>query len=274
VEVRKQNVEGRDFWFTAEHVSKEDPDTGDLIATGQYYCAFSTTEPGPLIQGEVLKDHRGRAQLFPTPEQAIAAGIREVQSRLRLPPRAYAVGLPYGNKQSEFDAYVKLLRQQGLVTSESDSTRVENSFGRKWLHVWNDRGEAERFASQLRQVTGNRDWEVYDLSPPRPADGEHGRSSGPVDILIGRQAEGYTYSLHPNSVKLIRQRFPQVHPRPTVFIGRDSQTAIEPGAEWPYDQIARILTSLPPGGLNDLGGYRVLDPLTDLVLYQSDRVAE
>ena len=133
-------------------------------------------EPGPMIQGEVLKDDRGRAKLFPTAEKALAAGIQEVKSRLRLPPKAYAVGLPYGNKPKEFDAYVKLLQQQGITID--DSTRVEDSFGRKWPHVWNDRGEAEQFANRLRHVTGNRDWEVYDLSPPRTLAG--GRTGDPV----------------------------------------------------------------------------------------------
>jgi hypothetical protein len=272
VEVKKQTIEGREFWFTVEHVYEEDQDTGDFTPTDTYYCAFSTREPGPMIQGEVLKDDRGRAKLFPTAEDALTAGIREVKSRLHLPPKAYAVGLPYGNKQREFDAYVKLLQQQGIAID--DSTRVEDSFGRKWLHIWNDRGEAEQFANRLRHVTGNRDWEVYDLSPPRPLDeGQDGRS-GPVEILIGRQGDGSTYSLHPNSLKLIRQRFPQVHPRPTVSIGSDTRTGIEHSSGSVYNQVAIILTGLSLERLKELGGYRVVDPLTDLVLYQSNMASE
>jgi hypothetical protein len=57
--VKKETIDGRQFWFTVEHVYREDPDTGEFTPTGQYYCAFSTREPGPLIQGEVLKDDRG-----------------------------------------------------------------------------------------------------------------------------------------------------------------------------------------------------------------------
>lgn len=271
MELKKLTIEGREFWFTVEHVYNEDPETGAVTPTGQYYCAFSTREPGPMIQGEVLKDDRGRAKLFPTAEKALAAGVQEVRSRLRLPPKAYAVGLPYGNKQREFDAYIELLQQEGITVD--DSTRVEDSYGRKWVRVWNDRGEAEQFANRMRHVTGNRDWEVYDLNPPRLlAGGQDGRP-GPVEILVGRQRDGTTYSLHPNSLRLIRQRFPQVHPRPTVFIGSDTQTNIE--ASWGsiYDQVANILTGLSSTLLNELGGYRVVDPLTDLVLYQSDTLA-
>ena len=56
--------------------------------------------------------------------------------------------------------------------------------------------------------------------------GQDGRS-GPVEILVGRQSDGSSYSLHPNSLKLIRQRFPQIHPRPTVFIGSDTKVDME-----------------------------------------------
>jgi hypothetical protein len=272
VEVKKQTVEGREFWFTVEHVYKEDPVTGDFTPTGQFYCAFSTREPGPMIQGEVLKDDRGRAKLFSTAEKALAAGVQEIKSRLSLPLKAYAVGLPYGNKQREFDAYVELLKQQRITID--DSTRVEDSFGRKWLHVWNDRSEAEQFANRLRHVTGNKDWEVYDLSPPRRLAGRENEQAGPVEILVGRQGDGSTYSLHPNSLKLIRQRFPEIHPRPTVFIGSDTQTDIEASVGSIYNQVAIILTGLSSRLLNELGGYRVVDPLTDLALYQSEAVAE
>jgi hypothetical protein len=269
--VEKRTIGGREFWFTVEHVSKEDPDSGDFVPTGQYYCAFSTSEPGPMIRGEVLKDDRGRARLFPTTEEALAAGMQEVESRLRLPAKAYSVGLPYGHKQEDWDAYVRLLRQQGITID--DSTRTEHSFGRKWPHVWTDRSQAEQFANRLRQVTGNRDWEVYDLSPPRFLAGGNNGLSGPVEILVGRQADGTTYGLHPNSLKRIRQRFPQVHPRSTVFIGGDTHRDMEAGGVSVYDQVAIILTGLPIGELNELGGYRVVDPLTDLALYQSETVA-
>ena len=224
-----------------------------------------------MIQGEVLKDDRGRAKLFPTAEKALAAGIEEVKSRLHVPTKAYAVGLPYESKPRDSDAYVKLLQQQGIAND--DSTRVEDSFGRKWVHVWDNRGEAEQFANRLRHVTGKRDWEVYDLSPPRPlGDGQDGRS-GPVEILVGRQGDGATYSLHPNSLKLIRRRFPQVHPSPSVFIGSNSRTDIEASAGI-YDQVAIILTGLSSRLLDELGGFRVVDPLTDLALYQSEAIFE
>jgi hypothetical protein len=268
METVKRTIQGRDFWFTINHADKQDPETGELIPTGQYYCAFSSQEPGALIHGEILKDAGGRARLFPTPREALAAGVREVEARLRLPARAYAVGLPYGTKDAEYRAYLDLLRQQGIEVN--GKSRVEDSFGRRWVHVWEVRPKAEQFAAQLRQVTGNRDWEVYDLSPPRSSVTEANEGGGPVVILLGRQTDGNTYSLHPNSLKLIRRHFPQVRPQPTVFIGSDTQAGSEAAGGPIYDQVAILLTGLSPEKLATIGGYRIVDPITDLVLYEAD----
>ncbi len=269
--IEKRIIEDREFWFTTEHVSREDPDTGELTPTGQYYCAFSTREPGPMTQGEVIKDERGRARLFSTAEDALEAGIQEVKSRLRLPHKAYAVGLPYGNTDKEFVAYTKLLEEEGIITK--GKSRVQDSHGRKWLHVWDDRREAERFATRLRRVTDNKDWEVYDLSPQAPLAGGADARPGPIVILVGRQSVGATYSLHPSSLKSIREQFPQLHPRPAVFIGSDTKVDIEASAGLTYDQIAVLLTGLSRKQLDELGGYRVKDPITDLDLYKADPIA-
>jgi hypothetical protein len=40
-----------------------------------------------------------------------------------------------------------------------------------------------------------------------------------------------------------------------------------------YDQVASLLTGLSLKQLNELGGYRILDPLTDLVLHQLEPAA-
>lgn len=267
--VQKLTIEGRPFWFTAEPVSREDPMTGELTPTDQYYCTFSTTAPGALIQGEILKNAQGRARLFPGVAEAWAAGEREVKVRLSMPPEAYAVGIPGGNTQQEFDIYVDLLRHSGVTSTDA---RVADSYGRHWLHVWEQREDAERFARRLRQRTKNRDWEVYDLSPPYSAPAGGGQQQGPLEILVGSQSDGKTYSLHPNSLKRLRSRFPEVHPRPSVFIGSNQYADIEASVESPYEQVAIILTGLSSRQLHELGGYRIVDPLSDLILYRSESV--
>ena len=95
---------------------------------------------------------------------------------------------------------------------------------------------------------------------------------GPIDILVGRQSNGWTYGLHPNSFKLIRKRFPSIHPRPSISWARcASDYEVTSGTS--YDQIAVLLTGLSVEELAELGGYRIVDPITDLVLHETDVVA-
>jgi hypothetical protein len=270
--IEKRQVEGRDFWFSIERPLQPDPETGDLKEAPGYYVAFSVREPSAILQGEIVKDDRGRARLFPSSAAALEAGIKEVRARLKIPATVFAVGLPGGTKQSEFEVYTRLLREEGI--DPDAGPRVEDSFGRKWLHVWDTREAAERFAARLRKETRNSNWEVYELNPLRPSAGEAAGSAGPIAILVGRQSDGNTYSLHPNSFKLLRQRFPQVRVQPTVFIGRDTQDNYE--ATWGsiYEQVATLLTGLSPERLLDaFGGYRVVDPVSNLTLWEAKPAA-
>lgn len=262
MQTHEKEIEGRKFWFTVERPYRTNEETGELVPAGGYYCAFSTREPGALIQGEIVKDDRGRARLFSTAQAALEAGIKEVQARLSYPAEAFAVGLPGGTKDAEFQAYVDLLRAKGIDPQK----RVEDSYGRKWLHVWDNRKDAESFAARLRKETRNPYWEVYDLSPPA-SDRRH-----TVEILVGRQGDGYTFSLHPASLKLLRQSFPHVTAQPTVYIGRDSLTAIQQATGLnAYDQVFTLLAGVSPDKLpvNTFAGYRIVDPVSDLTLWEA-----
>ncbi len=263
--IAKRQIEGHDFWFSVERPYQSDPETGDLKEADGYYVAFSVCEPSAILPGEIVKDDLGRAKLFRSSAQALEAGIQEVKARLRIPGRVFAVGLPGHPKPQESEAYARLLREQGI--NPEAGHRLEDSFGRKWLHVWDTRDEAERFAARLRKETRNRYWEVYELTPLRPPNGKAAGSPEPLSILVGRQSDGNTYSLHPGSLKLLRQRFPQVHPRPTVFLGRGTQDDYEATSGSIYDQVATLLTGLSPERLfNAFGGYRVVDPVSNLTL--------
>ena len=163
------------------------------------------------------------------------------------------------------------MREEGI--DPDAGPRVEDSFGRKWLHVWDTRKAAERFAARLRRETRNANWEVYELNPLLPSAGEAAGSSEPIAILVGRQSDGNTYSLHPNSFKFLRQRFPQVRVQPTVFIGRDTQDNYETTWGSIYDQVATLLTGLSAERLLDaFGGYRVVDPVSNLTLWEEKPV--
>jgi hypothetical protein len=268
----KRQVEGRDFWFSIERPYQPDPETGDLREAPGYYVAFSVREPSAILQGEIVKDDQGLAKLFPSATEALEAGIKEVKARLKIPATVFAVGLPGGTKQAEFDVYSRLLREEGI--DPDAGPLVEDSFGRKWLHVWDTREAAERFAARVRRETRNPNWEVYELTPLRPPGGQAAGSPEPIDILVGRQSDGNTYSLHPNSFRLLRQRFPDIRVQPTVFIGRDTQDSYE--ATWGsiYDQVATLLTGLSPQRLQGaFGGYRVVDPVSNLTLWEAKPAA-
>jgi hypothetical protein len=263
----KRTIAGHPFWFTLEHACKVDPETGRLTEVEPYSCAISARQPGSTIRGELLKDDSGRVKLFPTADQALEAGVKEIEARLRLPARAYAVGLPRAAHQADRDAFASVLRQEAQTNGQP---RVEESFGRQWQRVWEDREEAERFAACLRRASGNAEWEVYDLGPPRLGALETDHRSGPVVILIGRHTDGTSFGLHPSSVDRIRQDFPQARLRPNVFIGRETANDSPVGREGVYDQVATLLTGLSCDQLLALGGYRVVDPLTDLMLWKVD----
>jgi hypothetical protein len=268
----KRTIEGRDYWLTVAQACRPDPETGELFEIGQYYCTFSNREPGPRNRGQALMDDRGLARLFATSEEALEAGAREVEARLRLPAHAYAVGLPSETKEADYRAYADLLRQLGPEVDGKPP--VESSFGRKWLHVWEARDQAEQFATRLRQVTRNQDWEVYDLSPPRPPSEEADKRPEPVVVLIGRQSHGVAYGLYPTSLTRIQQQFPQAHPKETVFIGTGNQAGAEASRGPIFEQVALLLTGLSREELLAAGGFRVVDPLTDLVLYDLEPPAE
>lgn len=271
--VEKRQVGGRDFWFTTERPYTPDPETGELVEAGGYYVAFSVREPSAFIAGEIVKDDRGRAKLFPTAKEALEEGIREVNARLGTPAEAFAVGLPGGTKDAEFQTYVRLLKDQGI---DLDKPRVEDSFGRKWLHVWENRNDAEKFASQLRRLTRNPDWEIYELMPPTAATEAVAEDVGPIVILVGKQSDGNNYDLHPKSVKLLRKKFPRIPLKPSVFVGRGTQADFEEGAGGTmYAQVVALLTGLDASRiLEAFGGFRVVDPVSNLTLYQVTKQAE
>ena len=58
----------------------------------------------------------------------------------------FTVTRPAGTKDSEFQEYARLLRQQGVDLSRAARV-LEPSTGRRWLHVWSTEVEAERFAA-------------------------------------------------------------------------------------------------------------------------------
>ncbi len=76
----------------------------------------------------------------------------------------FTVTLPGGTKDHEFEEYAWLLRSWRLNVVESPRNS-EPGTGNRWLHVWEHRADAQRFAEELKAVTVNPGWVVYELYP-------------------------------------------------------------------------------------------------------------
>jgi hypothetical protein len=72
----------------------------------------------------------------------------------------YTVTKPAATKDSEFEAYTRLLEDVGIDVSTSPRVPKPGT-DRRWLYARKKKIEAERFADELRHRTGDPDWKVY-----------------------------------------------------------------------------------------------------------------
>jgi hypothetical protein len=82
-----------------------------------------------------------------------------------------------------------------------------------------------------------------------------------IDIAVGRQADGGAYELDPLSRKLIERRFPGLEPPRQVFLAYPKREDFKRvhGPLWRH--VALMLTGLTDEQLEELGGFRIYDPL-------------
>jgi hypothetical protein len=105
-------------------------------------------------------------------------------------------------KDAEFEAYARLLRQQGVDLGKLPRA-PEPGTGRRWLYVWPSRPEAQAFADELNKRTQNDAWGVVEVAAP-PSEGP----MGPIIVQVGRRATGLAFGLHPSSRVMIQSAFP------------------------------------------------------------------
>jgi hypothetical protein len=98
-----------------------------------------------------------------------------------------------GLKDAEFEAYARLLRQQGVDLGKLPRA-PEPGTGRRWLYVWDSREKALGFADELTRRTGDKAWAVVEVAAP-PTEGP----LGPIIVQVGRRANGLVFGLHPLS---------------------------------------------------------------------------
>ncbi len=104
-------------------------------------------------------------------------------------------------KDSEFEDYARLLRQQGVDLGKLPRV-PEPGTGRRWLHVWDSREKAQAFATELSKRTHNS-WIPVEVNAP-PSEGP----MGPLFIQVGRRSNGLVFGLHPLSRAMIQTAFP------------------------------------------------------------------
>ena len=169
----------------------------------------------------------------------------------------FTVTLPGGTKDSEFEAYARLLRQGGKELGKLPRVPDPEDPRRRWAYVWSTQEDAQRFADELRAETGVRGWRVEPTAAP-PSEGPF----GPVLFQLARRSDGLVLALHPLSRAMIREAFPDTTPGATnAFISLQTWNdflTTHGTLQSLVEGVIPSLTGLDLGKLNELG-YAVID---------------
>jgi hypothetical protein len=173
----------------------------------------------------------------------------------------FTVTRPPGTKDAEFEAYVRLLRQQGKDLGNLPRVPDPANPTRRWVYVWGTKEEAQQFADELQKETGDNGWRVEPTAAP-PSNGPF----RPVLFQLARRSDGSVLALHPLSLAMIREAFPDARPGAANAI-INTQTwndflTTQGRLTDLVEEIAPSLTGLSMEQLTDLG-YAVIDADTD-----------
>lgn len=168
-----------------------------------------------------------------------------------------------GTRDAEFEAYARLLRQQGVDLGKLPRA-PEPGTGRRWLYVWDARDNAQAFADELKKRTRDDAWAVVEVAAP-PSEGP----MGPIIVQVGRRSTGLVLGLHPLSRALIRSAFPVVKGTvATIAINFETLQEFQ-STYGSIDALARelvpTLTGLKLAQLEELG-YALIEDDTDRTL--------
>lgn len=173
----------------------------------------------------------------------------------------FTVTMPMGTKDAEFETYARLLRQQGKDLGNLPRVPDPENPGRRWVHVWGLEEEARRFADELKEQTGITGWRVEETATP-PSSGPF----GPVLIQLGRRSDGLVLTLHPLSLAMIREAYPNARPSATnTFVDTQTWNDFLKKQGTLSDLLREVLpflTGLDLNQLNDVG-YAAIDADND-----------
>lgn len=166
-------------------------------------------------------------------------------------------------KDAEFEAYARLLRQQGIDLGKLPRA-PDPATGRRWLYVWDSPEKARAFAEELRKRTCDDAWVVDEVDAP-PSEGP----MGPIIVQVGRRATGLVLGLHPLSRAMIQSAFPHAQER-DVTVSIKFETLHEFRARYgSIEELAKevvpTLTGLNLQELEEIG-YALIEDDTDRTL--------
>ncbi len=177
----------------------------------------------------------------------------------------YTVTRKGGIGEYELEAYIRQLTRWGI--SLGRTTRAPDpQTGRRWLPVWEDRKTADKFVQELRKEEDYDDWRIEKVPTSAVSEG----ALGPLDVYVSRAGRiGLAYALHPNSHTLVRQRFPNAPLLFSVYIETVDQNDFEQNQTTAQDRLVQLLTGLSGEQLEELGGYRIYDPVSERVVREA-----
>jgi len=166
-------------------------------------------------------------------------------------------------KDAEFEAYARLLRQQGVDLGKLPRA-PEPGTGRRWLYVWDSRERAQAFADELKKRTRDNAWVVLEVAAP-PSEGP----LGPIIVQVGRRANGLVFGLHPLSRTMILSAFPDAkRTASTISVNFDTFQdffTTHGSIENLASEVVPILTGLQLQEIEKLG-YALIEEDTDRTL--------
>lgn len=159
----------------------------------------------------------------------------------------YTVTKDPGTTDDEFQAYVDLLEAVGIDITNVPRT-PEPGTNKRWLYVWQNRDQADRFVNELRLRTRDNSWHRYDFERLP----ENRGPLIPLEILEISTHGGTIYQLSQSSLIRVSEHFPNARLVGEVL----RSTAIRAELEPDWNQIAVELTGLTETMIGQMGGCR------------------
>jgi hypothetical protein len=90
-----------------------------------------------------------------------------------------------------------------------------------------------------------------------------------LTVLVGKQKDGYVFRLKPSSKRELLQERDLQDTVSSVFISYDTKHDFEQIHGRVWDHVITLLTGMSLNKLNRIGGFVIVDPSMDQILYDS-----